>query len=396
MNRTGLAFSLCALLGLGAASAAGTQYVVVNLHPDEINEAAFEHIKALDHRETSIRLGAAAIFSCFSETHEQLDARFASFLKLSERYDVPIVFQPDVEQWWKNRPDLWNWWDESAPGYNPENRNNVEWIGWSPDYAIRIAWRDWGHQIRVLPPPNLMSPAYREACDEEMRRILPTVLNWWQALGPDRKDLFIGVKIGWESSLGINAFYYPDGNRLAREPAENDPTYGLNHDQLPARGVVALGYAAVKTLGLADNGKLTEAQQVEVVRRHLEGLCRIAAELGLPRDHLFTHTAGWKEGELLYDAALNPYACPGWSCYTHARQPQEDPGVQRVLQASDAPYWGAVEWFPLGAVSRDDWRAAIRETLALSNCRYLCIYNWRSIADNNDALGALEDVTCKE
>ena len=62
-------------------------------------------------------------------------------------------------------------------GYEPARlshrriASNVEWTNWSSDSAIKIAWRNWGRQLRVLPPPNLMSPRYREACHEEMRVI---------------------------------------------------------------------------------------------------------------------------------------------------------------------------------------------------------------------------------
>jgi hypothetical protein len=49
----------------------------------------------------------------------------------------------------------------------------------------------------------------------------------------------------------------------------------------------------------------TEADLAAVARRHLEDLSRIAAELGVGRDRLFTHGAGWKEKELLHSAAVN-------------------------------------------------------------------------------------------
>ena len=397
MNRLRMLLGFCAVFSLAAVvSGADTQYIVVNLHASEVNDATFARIAALDSRDTHIRVGAAAIFSYFQEPHEELRERLVRFLRLSEQYDVPVVVQPDGEQWWGNRPDLWNWWDEDKPGYNPENRNNVEWIGWGPDYAIKIAWRNWGQQIRVLPPPNLMSPVYREACDTELRRVVPIILDWWQALSEAKKDLLIAIKMGWESSLGVNAFYYPDGNRLLEEPAANDPTYGLNTEQLPARGGVAVGYAAAKAIALAEGGRLQEEHQVEIVRRHLEDLCRIAAELGVPRQRLFTHVGGWRDGELLYDAALNPYACPGWSFYRHARHPEADTGLKRGLSVSDAPFWGAVEWFPQGAKSGDDWREAIRKTFRIAGCRYLCIYNWRSIADNEDVLRSIEGFTRKK
>lgn len=382
-----------AMVGALPENAEAGQFIVVNLHASEVKASTFERLASLDARETSVRIGAAAIFSYLNEPHDALKARLKRFLSLSEAFNVPVVVQPDGEQWWGDRPDLWNWWDEDRPGYDPANRNNVEWIGWGPDYAVRIAWRNWGRQLRVLPPPNLMSPAYRTACEREMRRIIPVVLAWWEALPEARRDLLIGMKLGWESSIGVNAFYYPDGNRLLDEPPEEDPQYGLNHEQLPARGVVAMGYAAVATAGLANKGPLREQHKVEVVQRHLEILCKIAAELGAPRERVFTHGAGWKEGELLYDAARNDYACPGWSFYQHAHDPSKDPGVRRNLAASEAPFWAAVEWYPHGATTGLEWREAIEKTLNVPGCRYLCIYNWRGIAENDNALEALASFT---
>jgi hypothetical protein len=389
-----IAILVATILAIGV-QAVDTKYIVVNLHAADINDATFARIAALDLRNTKIRVGAAAIFSYLNEPHERLRKRLQRFLQLAEKHDVPVVVQPDGEQWWGNRPDLWNWWDKNKAGYDPTNRQNVEWTGWSPDDAIKIAWRNWGSQIRVLPPPNLMSPIYREACNAEMRRVVPVVMDWWLALPDGRKDLLIAIKVGWESSIGANAYYYPNGNRLLDRPAADDPKYGLNHEQLPGRGVIATGYAAASTIGLASAGELKESHQVEIVRRHLAELCRISSELGVPRDRLFTHVGGWKEGELLSDAALNPYASPGWSFYRHARNPEEDAGVTRARKANDAPYWGAVEWYPQGVSTADNWRDAMEATLSVEGCRYLCIYNWRSIADNENALTAIESLTRK-
>ena len=79
---------------------------------------------------------------------------------------------------------------------------------------MKTAWRNWGKQIRVLPPPNLMSPLYRQACHDEMRVLVPLILDWWMKLPDEKKSLLIGIKIGWESSIGVNAYYYPNGNDL--------------------------------------------------------------------------------------------------------------------------------------------------------------------------------------
>jgi hypothetical protein len=287
---------------------------------------------------------------------------------------------------------LWNWWDPALPGYAPTNRWNVEWAGWSPEQALKLAWRDWGRQIRVRPPPNLMSPAYRRACHAEMARLIPRVLKWWRGLPAERRDLWVGIKLGWESSLGVNAWYYPDGNRLLERPAREDPTTGLDVDRLPDRGVAPIGYAAVKTAGLRTTGRLTEADLAEVVRRHLTDLCREAARLGVPRERLFTHAGGWHEDERLYAAALNPFSCPGWSFYRHAGDPRRDSGVQAALRQSDAPYWGAVEWLFPGPPTREAWRQALENTLADPRCRLVTIFNWDRIRHQKAALQAIRDV----
>ena len=310
---------------------------------------------------------------------------------MAEHYDIPIVIQLDGEQWWGNRPDLWNWWDPARPGYDPQNRENVEWSQWGPEHAVKIAWRNWGRQIRVLPPPNFMSPSYRKACHDEMRVLVPLILQWWRELPKEKAHLLIGIKLGWESAIGVNSFYYPNGNALLDRPSKEDPKTGLKANQVPDRGVTAIGYAAVTTAGLARSGELQEAHLAEVVRRHLDDLCALAAELGVPREKLFTHVAGWKDEELLYDAGTNKYSCPGWSFYKYASDPTRDKGVQRALSRSDAPYWAAVEWLMRGKDSKA-WSNAIERTLSDPKCRYLCIYNWRGIKDNRAAIDAIQRI----
>ncbi|MBI1389701.1 MAG: hypothetical protein GC154_14785 [bacterium] len=382
--------ALCPVSGAGAQS----QSIVVNLAPDEVNETVFQRLAQLGAQDDSRRvdLGAAAIFSYLNQPRRQCEKSLTDFLALAQRYEVPVVVQLDGEQWWGARPDLWNWWDPARPGYEPRNRENVEWSGWSPESALKIAWRNWGRQIRVLPPPNLMSERYRRACHEEMRVLIPLILNWRNRLPEEKRRLLIGIKLGWESSIGVNSFYYPNGNDMLNRPESEDPQSGLEAARVPDRGVAAIGYAAVSTIGLATGGELREADLTEVVRRHLEDLCALAAELGAPRDILFTHVAGWKEGENLYEAGLNRYACPGWSFYRHASDPAEDVGVQRALRKSDAPYWAAVEWLLTGEHDESHWRNAFERTLSDPKCRYLCIYNWSGIKDDLAALGAIRRV----
>jgi len=391
--RVFLSALLCALpvFIVGSSVRAQQQYIVINIAPEEDFRDSFRQIQQIMTGRSSDRvgLGVGAIFSYFKQSRDQCKSDLTDFLALAERYEIPIVVQLDGEQWWGARPDLWNWWDQKHPGYDPENRVNVEWSGWGPEHAIRIAWRNWGKQMRVLPPPNFMSPRYRTACHDEMRILIPLILRWWKQLPENRRHLLIGIKLGWESAIGVNSFYYPDGNTLLDLPEDKDPQAELKGDEIPGRGVTPIGYAAVTTAGLATEGELREDHLAEIVKRHLNDLCGLASELGVPRGRLFTHVGGWKEEELLYDAALNEYSCPGWSFYRHASDPTRDKGVQRVLRKSDAPYWAAVEWLLTGRNSMKSWDEAIRRTLSDSKCRYVCIYNWAGIKDDPAAIDAI-------
>jgi len=377
----------------GAAPAVQThQFILLNRTPGTVSRESFQEVKRAlpDVPGARIRIGVGYIFSYLQAKDDaSLLTALKNVLQLAQETGTPVLIQLDGEQWWGGRPDLWNWWDPSRPGFDPANRDSVEWSGWTPEQALKIAWRNWGRQLRVLPPPNLMSPRYRQACHEKMTLLIPAVLDWWRALPAEKEDLLVGLKVGWESSVGVNAWYYPNGNDLLDRPASEDPTGGLKNDELPARGVAPIGYAAVKTAGLRDCGELTEADLAEIARRHLEDLCRQAARLGVPWDRLFTHGAGWKDGELSYRAAVNEFSCPGWSFYRHAANPRQDIGVQEALKGSGAPWWAATEWLLPGPREVERWRRALENTLADRRCRYLCIYNWEGIRDSEPVLEAI-------
>jgi hypothetical protein len=375
-----------------AARAEPEQFILFNLSTG-VNAEAFARLN-LEFPEqpgATIRVGLAAIFSYFGQPRSKTVENLRRFLRLALETGTPVLVQLDGENWWGGRADLWNWWDPAAPGYSPSNRENVEWSGWSADDAIRIAWRNWGRQIRVLPSPNLMSARYREASHQEMAALIPVVLDWWQGLPLEKRWLFVGIKVGWESSVGVNAWYYPGGNDLLDRPSTEDPTSGIRPSEVPARGVAQIGYAAVKTAGIRSEGQITESDLAEVVRRHLEDLCRVAAQLGVPREKLFTHGAGWKDDELLYQSPVNRFSCPGWSFYQYAADPGKDAGVQTALARSDAPHWAAVEWLYQGKNSTPSWRLAIQNTLAQPRCRFLCIYNWEEVREQSEAMEAVRE-----
>ena len=379
---------------------APTQYILFNRAPGQgmyqgspasLGRSQFEEVLARfpNRPDAPIQTGLSYVFSPFRTPPETTVEALKTFLEAAVQTATPVLIQIDLEHWWDARPDLWNWWDPSKAGYDPANRENVEWTGWSPDAAINIAWRNWGRQIRVLPPPNLASPRYTEACREEIQRLLPVVLDWRARLPADQKHLLVGIKLGHETSIGVNAFHFPDGNALIDQPPDDDLVGRLVHNDPVSRGMATLGFAALTSSGIRTRGAPTEAELRDVAQRYLAMLSRETARLGVPRELLFAHGAGWKEGELIYDAPMNPDACPAWSFYQHAADPRKDAGVQRNLARSDAPYWAATEWLLPGTQDRAVWRQALAHTLGDPRCRYVCIFNWESIRASESVLRSI-------
>ncbi len=363
--------------------------------PERITPEAFrELMKHFDGLPPShIEVGLSMIVSYLHHPEAKTATALRRFLEAAEATDTPITVKLDGEQWWGARPDLWNWWDPDAPGYDPDNARNVEWTDWGPEHAVKIGWRNWGRQLRVDPAPNLMSPEYQAACREAMEPLLAIIHEWWRDLPPEKKDLLVGIEVGWESAIGVNNYYYEDGNsRLDADPAEDVWIKPDRKGDLVSRGRVPLGHAAVMTAGLARGGELRYEHLVEVVRRHLEFQARIAREAGFPREKVFTHGWGNEDGEPLYDAALNEYACPGWSSYWYSNRLEEDTGINRGIDQSDAPYWAAVEWLFLHPIEKEAWKAAFKNTITHRNCRYLTFYNWNRIETAERGMEIVEAV----
>jgi hypothetical protein len=150
------------------------------------------------------------------------------------------------------------------------------------------------------------------------------------SLPGERRYLYPGIKVGWEASLGINAYYYPDGNHYwetsPNDPGK-DPTNGLDMRKDFAGGLVPLGYAALTSKGWKHKGPLTLADQERITEDYLDFLCDVCRRAGLPRTDLFTHSGGqFAPWELHYShkVAINKNAIPGWSLYGHGPEKAGD------------------------------------------------------------------------
>jgi hypothetical protein len=409
---------LCAALLLSAAVTASaaepepqsrSQYIFFNKVPhgtppfgwhqtrpaDFTPESIREIVDVLGTRGNSrLRIGVSFVFSILEHDADTLAESLRNLLSAAEAADVPVLITLDGQNWWETRPDLWNWWDPSRPGYDPENRRNVEWTGWGPEHAVKIGWRNWGRQIRVRPAPNIASPRVLAEHWKRYDVLVPIIAAWARALPPEKQHLFGGVKVGWEASINVNAYYYPDGNAIyERSPkdASGDPNY-MRPEEGWTFGHATLGYAAVSTAGVRTQGTLRKRDIERVVGDYLEKLAKAAHERGIPRDLIFTHQGGtyapW-DRHLSFRPAINEYSVPGWSFYSH--NPPECGSLGADLEASGRTAWAAAEWWRQGRDTAE-WRRNFEETLGFRDCRFVCVYNWESFRKLPDAHAAVREL----
>ncbi|MGC4042475.1 MAG: hypothetical protein QM758_01575 [Armatimonas sp.] len=194
-----------------------------------------------------------------------------------------------------------------------------------------------------------------------------------------RPDLFPGVKVGWETSVGINAFHYPDGNRLRLRPESEDPTQGLDMTRDLHGGLVPLGWAARATMGRPGSGAPTRADHEAIAADYLRFLVTLAREAGFSQRQIFTHSGGqfapW-EKHVSHQVACVPGATPGWSLYNTA--PADAGDMPKAVGTGE---WCAAEWLTF-AQTAEGWQEALTKTLSFRACRFVNIYNYEGIVTN--------------
>src|SRR3546814_20890493 len=83
--------------------------------------------------------------------------------------------------------------------------------------------------------------------------------------------------------VGINNWYYPNGNRYLDQDPANDPQTGINMYDFPSRGVQTIGYAALKTGGFKSSGMITGEDIGLLAQKHSEIVRKVCTERGVTR-----------------------------------------------------------------------------------------------------------------
>ena len=329
----------------------------------------------------NLMVGNAILMYIFDRPMDEYEAMLKKHFEESEKYDIPVLVELDAVTFWDGVPELWNWWDLAKPGYDPANRENVEWYDWGSEHAVKIGWLNWGSQIRLKPMANLFSPKYQVAVRERMDKFMSWTSEWYKSLPRDRKYLLGGVKITGELGFGVNNWYYPDGNSLYDLPKENDPKTGIDMKNMPSRGVGQIGYAALTYSGMKTSGEIKSEDIYAIEAKYAEFIADIVQGYGIPRGKLFSHSGG--AGDDLA-AAVQKNSCPTWSFYwDEAMDPSKCVQVTDYLPMSDAPYWGCSEWNIGEGKSREEWAAALRNCYSIPGCRFISLFNYGTVFGKN-------------
>lgn len=355
------------------------QYVLINDYSWKYNESS---IAATFGTPTGkdVCAGASVLMFMFERAEAEFDDIIRQHIANAEQYDCPVLFNFDPITFWDTATDIWNWFDPSKPDYNPENRENVEWYDWGSEHAVKIGWLNWGMQCRLAPMANLYGPKYQAAVKKRFKRYLTIIDDWYKSLPEEKKYLLVGVKLVGELAVGVNNWYYPNGNDLYDKDIKDDPQGGINMYLKPSRGVQTIGYAALTYSGIKTSGTITGEDIAKLEAKFTDWLCGLTDGFSFPREKIFTH-AGGCDNDL--DAALNPKSCPSWSFYlADAADASNFSYAMGLLQKSDAPYWAVSEWAIGENSAPANWTSGINSALMIDGCRYVNVCT-NVIGNNN-------------
>jgi hypothetical protein len=240
------------------------------------------------------------------ELEERLPTVIRGAFTAARQHDMAVMLHFDLHLAWKKRPDLWNWFDPNKPGYNPDNKDNVEWHGWDgPPNKVHYL----NHGVLERLPPNMCFTSKRTRA--EVTRIVSNVIGpvlraeiaKLEAEG--KGALFAGVLVGSEPS--IDDYSKPDP-ALAKM---------IKDDGAPA---TALGYRALLDRGFSTKNPPADFRMAlaKIVQETIAFWCEQFVDAGIPVEKLYPHVAAPAPIELMNApiwTAFNRYSRPGWTTY---------------------------------------------------------------------------------
>lgn len=270
-------------------------------------------------RNRSLGIGVGIPF--WTQNESAVSTTINNIFAGAEEYNISILFSIDDNVNWTDMPQLWNWYNASLPGYNPNNRYNVEWYGWNGTPNKHQYITPEGIPIQS-PEMCLNSPAVLQSIANIITQdIGPTFKQQLTKLQQENKSyLFAGIELGQEQGIQN----YSDVPELANV-SQNTPEFlrlaseWMAQDNAPHS---TLGYCALTNEGYnSTNPPSNFTGDLESVNQQfIQYVAEEFADSGIPSSKLFTHVAADygsvnQSGYAPISIAFDPYATPGFTTY---------------------------------------------------------------------------------
>ncbi len=247
---------------------------------------------------------------------------------------MAVMLHFDFHLAWKNRPDLWNWFDPNKPGYNPNNKDNVEWHGWDgPPNKVHYL----NHGVLERLPPNMCLTSKRTRA--EVTRIVSKVIGpvlreeIAKLKAEGKETLFAGILVGSEPSIDDYSKPNPELAKMMKE------------DGVPAG---PLGYRALLDRGFGAENPPDDFHKAlaKIIQETIAFWCKQFVDAGLPAEKLYPHVAAPAPIEMMNApiwTAFNAYSRPGWTTYAVEVLGEGFKPIYDELKTHGNPPWAGVE-----------------------------------------------------
>jgi hypothetical protein len=280
------------------------------------------------------------------ELEDELPARVHRAFQKAREQNVAVMLHFDFHLFWQSRPDLWNWFDPNLPGFDPENKGNVEWHGWDGP-PNKVHYLNWGVMQRLAPHMCLTSKEVRGEVARLVAEVIAPALREELTVLRDegREQLFAGVLVGSEPSIAD--YSHPSPGQAAMMAAD-----GVAAGPLGFRALLDRGF------GKANPPENMHEALAHIVQESVSFWCRQFVEAGISPTKLYPHVAAPAPVEQMHApiwTAFNAYSRPGWTTYAVMRLGEDFSALYEALAEHGNPAWAGVEanaGFPGSAV---DW-----------------------------------------
>jgi hypothetical protein len=268
------------------------------------------------------------------EFEEHLPSLIRSAFSAAREHDMAVMLSFDLHIAWKNRPDLWNWFDPDKPGYNPNNRYNVEWHGWDGP-PNKVSYLNWGLLERRPPQMCFTSKRTRAEVTRIVSKVIGPVLREEVAkLKAEGKEvLFAGVLVGSEPVIDDYSKPNPERTKMMQED-----------------GVLAgpLGYRALLDRGFSADNPPDDFRQAlaKITQETIAFWCQQFVDAGIPAEKLYPHVVAPAPAEMTNAriwTAFNQYSRPGWTTYSVTALREGFKAIYDELEKHGNPAWAGVE-----------------------------------------------------